>query len=591
MSSAELESNAPDPEHDQHLIAGRYRTLTRIGHGRLGEIYSAVDESYQEIGVEQHRAIQVIPESVVRNNKLFNKLNVGYSELRASSHPNLVDYIQIGRDGKFGFLAMELLDGVSLRLALDDAETLPLEEVRPVVRGVGEALRLLHTKGIVHGNLTTRNVFITEDLGVRLLDVLPVDPAEPLVRSIGTADPFSACTVEDDVFGLACLAYEMLSGRHPFNYNSPSEARTAGLEAERIDSLSDDEWDALHLALSFDREKRTSSIAGFMHAFGIDGSERLRPTVDQPTAAETATFPAEELSTPPTRAAVIAQPVSPVDPAPLINTRPAYARPVEERRSPLRAVLLGMLLASLGAWSYFGQPEEYAVDWIGYLDETLELGLIRQKDVVVDFPTVSSDRTLATDRDSQSVPAVAPVAASDPMQEDPDASLSEPESAASRQGMDVDSEQTTDQAEPVVTTGTERAMADSVEATIRPPDETTTESNTVLPGVASESIVTETIVTVSEGDAAARIVTERNINSGAPLIWWTSEHSAIADVDFVPVEQQTLNEDGDVLHIPLINDNLPERRESFFVNIGSYDAREGQIERIATVRVDIVDND
>lgn len=96
MTTAKLENNAHRSEEDRHLIAGRYRTLDRIGHGRLGEIFAATDGCYEEIGVEQHLAIQIIPESVVRNNKLFNKLNLGYSKLRASTHPNIVDFMHFG---------------------------------------------------------------------------------------------------------------------------------------------------------------------------------------------------------------------------------------------------------------------------------------------------------------------------------------------------------------------------------------------------------------------------------------------------------------------------------------------------------------
>ena len=291
MTTARLENDAHRSEEDRRLIAGRYRTLDRIGHGRLGEIFAATDDSFEEIGVEQQLAIQIVPENVVRNNKLFNQLNVGYSELRAGTHPNIVNYLHFGRDGKFGFLTMELLEGASLRQVLDDAETLPLDEVQPVIHGVGEALRFLHAKDILHGNLTTGSVFITDKLEVRLLDVLPVDPSEALVRGIATSDPFSRCTVEDDVFGLACLAYEMLSGKHPFNHNSPAEARLAGLEAERIDSLTDREWEALRLALSFDDEQRPSSVADFMREFDIRGTERLRPTVEQMATHESVEYP------------------------------------------------------------------------------------------------------------------------------------------------------------------------------------------------------------------------------------------------------------------------------------------------------------
>ena len=51
------------------------------------------------------------------------------------------------------------------------------------------------------------------------------------------------------------------------------------------------------------------------------------------------------------------------------------------------------------------------------------------------------------------------------------------------------------------------------------------------------------------------------------------------------------NEGNDVLHIPLVNDYLPEPPESFFVNLGIHDTQQGHIERIATVRVDIIDDD
>jgi len=164
MTTADLENSAPTFHTDRDLIAGHYRTHTRIGHGRLGEIFTAIDERVEEPGVEPHLAIQTIPESVVRNNKLFNKINLGYTILQSAAHPNIVNFLHYGRNGKSGFLVMELLEGLSLRLVLEDAGTLPLDETKPVVFGVGEALRLLHANDMVHGNLTTANVFITEEL-------------------------------------------------------------------------------------------------------------------------------------------------------------------------------------------------------------------------------------------------------------------------------------------------------------------------------------------------------------------------------------------------------------------------------------------
>ena len=67
MSSAESGIKAPLPEQEQHLIAGRYRTRAKIGHGRIGELFSAVDEGYQDIGVAEQCVIQLIPEHIAQD--------------------------------------------------------------------------------------------------------------------------------------------------------------------------------------------------------------------------------------------------------------------------------------------------------------------------------------------------------------------------------------------------------------------------------------------------------------------------------------------------------------------------------------------
>lgn len=572
MTTARLENDAHRPEEDRHRIAGRYRTLDRIGHGRLGEIFAATDDSYEEIGVEQRLAIQIIPESVVRNNKLFNKLNLGYSELRASNHPNIVDFMRFGRDGKFGYLVMELLEGASLRRVLDGAETLLLDEVRPVVRGVGEALRFLHAKNVFHGNLTTQNVFITIEFEVRLLDVLPVDPAEALVRGIATCDPFGRCTVEDDVFGLACLAYEMLSGKHPFNHNSPAEARLAGLEAERIDSLPDREWEALHLALSFDDEQKMWSVADFMREFGIRGTETLQPPTEQLATQESVTYPAMEEASPIRQPAALRQtnltaaPVAVVDSVSVIEDRPSYARRVHKRSHPLRTVFLGMLLAGLSAWSYFGQPEEHVVNLISYLNERMDVGLAEPSDGSIEISETEPDRIALTDRvvPVDQPAGAAPEAIVQATQQTPEVQPAKPEPAA--------------------------LIEESVSALEQP-----TNQSTPAAATEPEMVVAEFVVSVSEGNGAARITPPRTEKSDTPLIWWTSEHTATADKDYISISQETMADasfyESSTLYIPLVDDNLFEPRESFFVSIGRLNTQQGQIDRIATIRVDIIDDD
>lgn len=571
MTTADLKNSMPTPDTSRYLIAGRYRTHNRIGRGRLGEIFAAIDEGYEELGVEQHLAIQMVPESVVRNNKLFNRLDLGYTVLRASAHPNIVNYLHFGRDGKFGFLVMELLDGVSLRKVLDDVELLALDEVKPVIRGVGEALRLLHAKEMVHGNLTTRNVFITQELEVRLLDVLPLDSSEAIMRGTATSEPFSRCTVEDDIFGLACLTYEMLAGKHPFNYTPPAEARLAELEADRITSLTDCEWNALHRALSFDREQRTSSIADFMRDFDIRGTERLRSTIDQPAEHETIAYPAVEEApsmaqlTAAAHGAATAAPVAAVESDSWNENIPPIARPIHKGARPLRAVFLGMLLVGVSAWSLYGQPQEKIVNLISYIDESMNLGLTKRSDGIVEFSKPDSGRSVSIERSATTKETVATLA------------------------------QLTDQPAPADSPKSDDTMGTSDEETNHTVDKFLADADADPMQTEPELGFTKSVVSVSERGGAARVAPLHTENLSTPLIWWTSEHTANADKDFISVEQQTIAgtsiEDSSMLHIPLVNDNIPEPPESFFVNLGLRDPQHGQIKRIATVRVDIIDDD
>ena len=217
MTAAELTGAQPDNQQEQQLVAGRYRLDRRIGSGRLGDIFAAIDEDYQAFGVAQHVAVQIAPDIVVRNNTLFNKVSAGYQSLRAAAHPTIVNYRHFGRDGKVAYLVMDFLAGASLRELLDKVETLPLDEAIPVIRGVGEALRFLHARSLGHGNLTSRNACRTEQLEARGLAVVPLNAAESIFRGASTSETSGRSIVDDDIGALACVAYERLAGIHPFN--------------------------------------------------------------------------------------------------------------------------------------------------------------------------------------------------------------------------------------------------------------------------------------------------------------------------------------------------------------------------------------
>jgi len=377
MTKAELGHEQQLDQMDRHLVAGRYRLLARIGRGQLGEIYQADDEGHRDLGVGRSVAIQLLPDRVTTDQGLFNKLKLGYTVLRAAPHPNIVPFLDFDHDGKFGYLVMDFLEGASLRFILDDNATLPLDEAIPIIRTVGDALQFLHANSMVHGRLTAESVFITENLEVRLLDVVPLDSVTTILRGVASRDPFSRCDVADDIYGLACLAYEMLVGKHPFNFHPLAEARHAGLEPTRIDSLPEKQWNALCRALSLDREQRTPAVADFLREFGIKGTERLRLSEDEMMKrSPSSSLPVNEV--PPIKhsagssssSSASARVVPATWTGPVSRRKDArevaHAKGKRARRMP--SPILVMALVGLGAWFFYGQPRDDVVRLIDFVD-------------------------------------------------------------------------------------------------------------------------------------------------------------------------------------------------------------------------------
>jgi hypothetical protein len=535
MTTLELGHEQQAVQPDRRLIAGRYRLRAQIGRGRLGDIYEAEDEGYRELGVGGRVAIQLLPDRIALDQGLFSKLKLGYTVLRASSHPNIVSYSECDHDGKFGYLVMELLDGASLRFVLDDATTLPLQEALPVVRAIGDALQFLHAKSMVHGQLTAENVFITEDLDVRLLDVVPLDSASTILRGVASRDPFSRSDISDDIYSLACLTYEVLSGKHPFNFHSPAEASLAGIKPARVRSLPEKQWNAISRALSFDRDERPATVKDFLADLGVTGNERLRPSATGSADRKEAPPTTRPVPTRPESTGAATAPVAPAvitGPAPRDERRRKMARARRNRASHIRSFFLAIVLGALAAWYFYGQPGEDIARLTDLADSYLEPSPVESV-VILPAAEVTQDASAAGEPDVTSAVSESPV----------ESVAVEPEAASETPG----------------------------------------------------STLIQSLVTVYERDGAARIAFRQPVGTTGPLYWWTGDHTAVADTDYIALEQPVVAfasaEEAETLHIPLVNDSLPEPRETFYVFLGQRSIESGRLEPIARIRVDVNDDD
>jgi serine/threonine protein kinase len=111
--------------------------------------------------------------------------------------------------------------------------------------------------------------------------LVPTFPEDKTASGPAVPDP------RDDVYGLACVAYELFAGKHPFNSNTALEALAAGLKPAPIPRLDAKSWDALVRGLALRREQRTTSIAAFLADLGVTGRERLRRDDEDDRSRET----------------------------------------------------------------------------------------------------------------------------------------------------------------------------------------------------------------------------------------------------------------------------------------------------------------
>ncbi|MEX2149459.1 MAG: protein kinase [Steroidobacteraceae bacterium] len=584
------ESMPPEPDDSQtgsgdhanpldRLINGRYRLLAHRGSGRLGSIYEARDERTSMTGAERHVAIQLLDGNLIASRRFTGEFERGVNSLQGLAHPNLVGLLDAGRDDGRFFIVMELQDSASLRFVLNDAGKLPLEETTAVVRAVGDALRYLHAKSFVHGNVKPENVLVTFDYEVRLLDVVP--PEWPAALN-GEPDQ------RDDVYGLACLAYEMLTGRHPYNANTPVEALRAGLEPAPVDLLAASQWQALAAALKLQPERRTPTILRFLEELGVTGDEKLRAIVaggvtatDEPVSAGTSTvaeapvpatdpWPTGEPApfaphTPAINRAPAAQPALARRPAPVAETTwsagdiplPQRGVRVERARPGMTGKLLALLLlVILGAIGYLFQ------------DQLLEEGSALLASINASR-TQEAPRTPAVPTDAAppvSAAVDAPIIAAAPVEA--------PVIAAAP--TDMPAAPVDDAAEPI-----DAPAAAAVDAPAAGPP---------------RFAFSQPVLTVTESDVAARIVIRRSGNTAerASIAWWTADGSASADQDFANlgrrVERFAPGETMRAVFVPLTNDTVAEPVKSFNVYLGRADGR-GTAEPRSGMRVDIIDED
>lgn len=277
------------------VLKGRFIIDKEIARGGMGVIYRARDnlkEQFQDRN--PYLAIKVLGERCKEHPDFLVALQREAGKVQKLAHPNIVTVYDFDSDGDNVFMTMEYLEGETLQhfLARHKSKRVPLTDALTLIQAMGEGLAYAHKKGIVHCDFKPGNVFLCNDASVKILDFgiaranrgpgeIHQDTTRFDAGSLGALTPtYASCELiedeppdqRDDIYGLACVAYELLSGHHPFNRLPATVARDSHLKPARIKGLNKQQRKALLRGLAFQRSARTASVTEFL--VGLNGPQK-----------------------------------------------------------------------------------------------------------------------------------------------------------------------------------------------------------------------------------------------------------------------------------------------------------------------------
>jgi formylglycine-generating enzyme required for sulfatase activity len=288
---SEPDPQAPRPNIELStgmLLGGRYLLERKLGEGGMGVVYFASD---QEVKGETF-AIKVLKSEIREQPEALALLREEVRKTRSLSHPNVVGVYSLNSDHANIYMLMEYLEGKTLDALIDEdfGRGMPFNRAWPLIQDIGAALAFAHDRSVIHSDLKPSNIFVTTSGRAKLVDFgiaraargrpRGVDPA-----ALGALTPaYASCEMlegqepdsRDDIYALACVIYELLSGKHPFGNRSAVEARDEKRTPAPLAALSRAQNAALAKALAFDREQRTPSVEALIAGLEQASGNRMR---------------------------------------------------------------------------------------------------------------------------------------------------------------------------------------------------------------------------------------------------------------------------------------------------------------------------
>ena len=222
-------------------LGGRYEILEKIGSGGMASVFKAKDTL-----LNRYVAIKILRDALEGEEQVVSNFIKEAQSSASLSHNNVVSVFDVGEDQGINYMVMELVDGITLKEYIKENGALPWQEACDyaiqIAQGIGEA----HSRNIIHRDIKPQNIIMTADKTLKVTDfgiarAIAADTTIVGGTALGSVHYISPeqarggfTDARSDIYSLGIVLYEMLTGKVPFDGDTPVSVALMHLEKEPV---------------------------------------------------------------------------------------------------------------------------------------------------------------------------------------------------------------------------------------------------------------------------------------------------------------------------------------------------------------------
>ena len=227
------------------LLSNRYEIIENIGNGGMALVYKAKDHI-----LNRFVAVKILRDEFTTDQEFIKRFSIEAQSAASITHPNIVSIYDVGQEGNLYYIVMELIKGKTLKeIIVEEGGPLPWKWSTNIAIQIASALEIAHKSNIVHRDIKPHNIIITEDGIAKVTDfgiakAVSNSTITAFGSTIGSVHYFSPehakggyTDTKSDLYSLGVVMYEMLTGKVPFDADTPVSVALKHMQEEPVEPI------------------------------------------------------------------------------------------------------------------------------------------------------------------------------------------------------------------------------------------------------------------------------------------------------------------------------------------------------------------